>query len=399
MAGSRHDTTKNSAWGTIPSARDSLTTRDRRALACAQLTQEGLTQQDIATELDVSQAEVSKLLKHARQAGWLVWTVNWPSDLSDEDRRSLIGPRGYPRLAELRERIDDWLIGNSLTGFSPLKEIHVIQKPPHSSEDPLSFFGSRAADVIVRLIAEATTCAVAWGRTVQSIVDAIPAQKPGKQREFFPICGEPLNFPNFSLSPSVAAIKLAKAYRVEPSRVVSLQGVPARVPSDLASGMDVIEQFARKSRAYDYVFGSETPTDNPRIAEVDMVLTGVSNDESSVGDPWYEETRECEEGIDLGRISVGCIGGLWLPKTTSTRADRHKLDEVNSRWLGISMNHLKLIARRAMRTASPGVVVVAAHRYKWEIVKMALPLVNHLVISDELADAILETRSLPPFRA
>ena len=366
-----------------------LSARDLKALACAQLTQEGLKQQEIARDLDLSQAEVSKLLKHARAAGWLVWNVNWPPELSDEERNRLTKRKGYPRIAELRSRIDDWTIGNSLSGFSPMKGLHVIQED--DSDDSLALFGRRAAEVIVRLIDDAETCAVAWGRTIQSIVDAIPAQPAGGHREFFPICGEPLNFPNFSLSPSVAAIKLANAYRVEASRVVSLQGVPARIPSNLADGMAVIERFARKSRAYDYVFGTAETSDSPRIANVDMVLTGVSNDESSVGDPWYEETRDCEGGIELGEISVGCIGGLWLPKVTSTTTSRKKLDDINSRWLGISVSHLNLIARRAMRGNIPGVVVVAAHPHKWEIVRTALPLVNHLVISSPLADALLDS--------
>jgi DNA-binding transcriptional regulator LsrR (DeoR family) len=374
--------------------------RDENALKCAVLLYNGMKQDDIADKLDLKgQAEVSKLLKYARDQGWLTWSLHWPAEMSDEQIKRLQEETGYKRLQELREKIFEWNVENTLSGFDPKTVVHVIQareseKDGSGETEHLSAFGRRAADVIVPLINrdDVGTCAIAWGRTVESVVDAIPVQtSSGHAKEFLPICGEPLNFPNFGVSPSSAAATLARAFRVQ-SEPKSLQGVPARVPRDIPNGIRILKQFAARSRAYSYIFGTKDSAEPGRIAQVDMVLTGVGNVDSSESDPWYQETKECEGGIDhLREISCGNIGGLWLPKLESSPSDREELDAINSRWLGISLEHLKAAARRAIRSPHPpGVVVVSALREKRDIVRAALPIVNQLIISSELADALVD---------
>lgn len=93
------------------------------------------------------------------------------------------------------------------------------------------------------------------------------------------------------------------------------------------------------------------------------------------------ETQESET-VDLEKISCGNIAGLWLPKSQSTEDDQRLLDEINLRWLGISLDDLKQVAYRAtVESEIPGVVLRCANPGKREIVKAALPLVNHLVIT------------------
>lgn len=371
-----------------------VTDRDRKALQCALLLAQDptLSQEAIANRLELGpkgQGEVSKLLKHARDRGWLRWSFHWPPQIPTDERVRLERETGFQQLDELHKKVKGWTVENPLTGMPTMKSdgIHVVELPADAN-GPSRPFGMRAAEVVVRLLHEARTCAVAWGRTVESVVEAVPLQPPAPERQFLPICGEPLNYRS-DFSPSVAAAMLARAYQVPGSNLRSLQGVPARVPADMAQWVHVIKEFASRSKDYRAIFGrADSP--NAPIASVDMVLTGAGSALGSAGEPWYQEATECEPELNLENVSVGNIGGVWLPRPGISEESRQLLDQANSRWLGISIKHFTNVARRATWEHTPGVVLVAADADKREIVRAALPLVNHLIISRELAETLLE---------
>jgi hypothetical protein len=60
----------------------------------------------------------------------------------------------------------------------------------------------------------------------------------------------------------------------------------------------------------------------------------------------------------------------------------------------MSLEDLKAVSRRAMTVDVPGVVLVCASVQKCEIIEAALPLINHLIITTDVAEVL--ALNLPP---
>jgi DNA-binding transcriptional regulator LsrR (DeoR family) len=376
----------------VPSApaNGEFTDRDRLACTVAYLTSLDKKQEEIRGLLNIkSQSDVSRLLQHAKMRHWVYQEVRWEKIPLTEKHKII--ELAFPEKTNLENK----LIERSRKGPVQLKSVHVvytgIDQEPGEHEENFRRFGRAAAQYVVDQIAHAKTCAVAWGRTVQSIVDAISSMnnlvhKPDLM--FVPISGEPLNHPN-RLSPSMAAQRLSEAFHC---KHLSLRGVPARIPRKLSSASEVktILDFINEAHDYRRIFGTRSDKTDSVMANIDMIISGLGDIATSENDPWFQETMEMEQLTNLQKIAAGNIGGVWIARNESNKSECDRVEQINRRWLGIQRGHFVDCANRARNTDAPGVVVVAIESQKATIVLRAIGMVSHLIISQPLARALLK---------
>ncbi len=386
---------RNSAWildsleviDLMPDAE--LNERDRLALAVAHLLTQDRKQKEIENLLKISsQSEVSRLVTHARNMGWLRTSVEWPAGVVDSEKEE-IKNRGFGNKEQLERKINDIAIAR---GGVPVKTLHIVYSGSDlSNEERLMRFGIAAADVIVPLAANAKTCAVAWGKTVKSLIDAIRNRDCSTVENLvgLPISGEPFNNTDTGTSPSAAARYLCEAFGS--NNWLSLQGVPARIPKELSKDANTIRRFLKKCDDYKDIF-YEKEGRGPFMKDVGMIISGIGDVITSENDPWYRETAEMEdqgEG-DLMKITIGNIGGVWIPKDSDNPEQEKKISAINERWLGIQKVHFESCAKRCNAGEASGVVVIAVEEAKAHILHRVIGMVNHLIISQPLAQALLD---------
>jgi DNA-binding transcriptional regulator LsrR (DeoR family) len=360
-----------------------LNEQDRLALTVAYLTSQGKKQSVIGKELDISQPQVSRHLRHAEDNGWLTYvcTVNFPNGLS-EDEKEAIRCRGVPDRDELKSRLAQ--IAASRSGV-PLRSLDIVPLDQKSAKLHAEF-GRLAAPRLSNLMMQSEVCAVAWGHTVLGVIEGIDDAPSISHLNFVPAAGEPLNYSDDSSSCTFAAQRLANKFRSN-SSPLSLRGVPARVPKSLAAQAQVLREYCDKSDAYRAIFGEDS---DALMNRVDTVVTGVGTVTHFHGD-WFREIR-CMEGENVRAIlekrSAGNIGGIWLTKRLKSDL---QIEGINSRWLGMNEEHLRRCSAKAaeQNSRSPGVVVVAIESSKAAIIARTIGLVNHLIITDALARALV----------
>lgn len=368
-----------------------------------------LTQREIGERANLGgQAQVSRLLTVARERGYLREVFEFPPELPEDDRQRVKDSffRRHSELeSALKERARELNAARS-DGGSPFKRLHVVAAPgledggEQARDRAFQSFGANAAEIVAGYIDEASTCSVAWGRTISTTVRHIRSRQaaaPGQavDKLFMPIAGEPTNFEPNGVSPSDAAQTLAAAW--PDSRHLSLRGVQARIPKSVheKDKGEIARELISYSRNYRQIFGPLAGMERPLIAQVAMILTGIGDASTSAregeppewADPWYSETSEAESPEVLG-LAVGNLGGVWLTPSDAPREDKDKVDQVNDRWLGAKHDDFKRCSLNADMPTRPGVVVVAVEPEKAEIVLEALYLINVLIVSRQLAEAL-----------
>jgi DNA-binding transcriptional regulator LsrR (DeoR family) len=361
-----------------------------------------LTQEDIGKRAKLgAQPQVARLLAEAKSQGYLREVFQFPADVPLDTRRELLRKLEqsfYKRHKKLEEvltgRAED-LCDTRSGGGSPFKALHVL---PTHDQATFQAFGAGAAEIIAQLIDEADSCCVAWGRSVDITVRHIRSRTkaPNPKKLFMPIAGEPTNYEPNGVSPSDAARILAAAW--PESECLSLRGVQARIPKSIYKDDrgGVARQLAMYSNTYRDIFGSKRMID-----KVSMILTGIGDVRTSAGeankqaaDPWYLETVEAEERKVL-ELAVGNIGGVWIARDGASEKEQREVAQVNERWLGAQHDDFRRCSLNAVVGKRPGVVVLAVEPEKAAIVLEALYLVNVLVVSRQLGDALADKLGVP----
>lgn len=378
---------------------------DALKAACYWVYDPALTQEQIASRVGgLTQVQVSRLLKDARDQKVLREVFRFPADLSPEDRLEIVNSF-FDRYGQLEQALSDRsrrLSRMQSGGGSPFKQLYVVAAPGIENEkdarvraNAFRSFGMSAAGIVASYIDEVDMCCVAWGRTIAATVDYMPnsPSEENKNKQFIPIAGEPTNHEPNGVAPSDAARRLSLAW--PDSTSLSLRGVPARIPKSVYD-QDGARELIRYSNHYQRIFGASDPDETPLIAEVPMILTGLGNvgtserDIAGVSDPWYTETVEAE-GPDVLDLAVGNIGGVWIAKNEISNEDKERVAKVNERWLGAQYGDFRGCALNAdLQQRSPGVVVVAVEPDKADIVLEALHLINVLIVSRQLADELAD---------
>jgi DNA-binding transcriptional regulator LsrR (DeoR family) len=365
-----------------------------------------LTQEQIASRVGLTQVQVSRLLREAREQKVLREVFRFPADLPPEDRLEIVNSF-FDRHGQLEDALSArsrQLSRKQYGGGSPFKQLNVVAAPGIDNDNDarvranaLRSFGMSAAGIVASYIDEADMCCVSWGRTIAVTVESMPhssASDENKKKQFIPIAGEPTNHEPNGIAPSDAARRLSQAWPGSTS--LSLRGVQARIPKSVydQDGDQAARKLIRYSNHYRLIFGAPDSDEIPLITEVPMILTGIGNADTSkrdiagVPDPWYLETVEAE-GRNVLDLAVGSIGGVWIARDEISDEDKERIEKINERWLGAQYGDLRACALNAdLQHHRPGVVVVAVEQDKAGIILEALHLINVLIVSRQLADEL-----------
>lgn len=376
------------------------------AMKVACLKCEGIQQREIATLLGIkSQAAVSRLLKVAREEGWIIERPNLPDGRTAADLG--IGAIDAGDLNKLEKGLNKLAVNSDGRRLSQVHVLHSGDK----NEERLKRFAASAAQRVISLLErfagsaaqrstsppELPICGVSWGRTVSHVVAAVVKCHPeadSRHRSigFIPVAGEKwTRTQQEGISPSVAAKQLAHSFchpaELKKEPPLSLQGIPVRIPKELHSHTAVIQRFLNACDAYNSIF-----TDPKKIARIEALITGIgdTDSENAHGDPAFQETVRLEDinPDKLTELAIGNLAGVWFPRRKETAK---KIREINSRWLGIAEEHIVSCAKQPeLDETRPGVMVFAAGPDKAEIILKAMGKVNQLFIDQTLAEALLK---------
>jgi DNA-binding transcriptional regulator LsrR (DeoR family) len=146
---------------------------------------------------------------------------------------------------------------------------------------------------------------------------------------------------------------------------------------------------------YQTIFGPPASADAVPLADqLDTLITSVG----SFNEGWEEFKDEMSKvGVPTARlreVAVGDLGGVLLPKRTPSAAEQAKVHAavpaIAGTWTGLTLAQCQRIARQAVHTERPGVVVVAIGASKKEMVLAGVEqgLINALIIDHDLAMAL-----------
>lgn len=366
--------------------------RDEGLLArmAAFLAAEGNHQSEIGRVIGVSQSTVSRLLARARDEGWLTTECHL-----NRKQRAEVQHHLYTRYDELLDAVE------KCSGPDAVPLVHVFYAGEataggYASPKQLDLFGRLAAQRFRDLLPGLRFVGVAWGKTVAAIAAAlrmVPGELgSGRTVQFFPVCGEPVDYPvnRYSASTLSAAFHDIVNEPSDQADVYSLGSTPARIPGQFTARQGaVIRDFIRKSRGYQAIFEAE----DALIKKMDAVLTSAGTVDKQRDDVWLQDLSRTEELSlqKLAELTIGDIGGVFVERPALPTRSRREIQQMNERWTGVSMEQLHDCADRARRSKDAGVVLFAAGHKKVEIVRAALErrVVNDLVIDQTLAESFI----------
>ncbi|MBT8098549.1 MAG: hypothetical protein KJO82_02300, partial [Gammaproteobacteria bacterium] len=307
-----------------------LTDEQIQAVAVATLSARGDSQEKIRQLLGISsQSKVSRLLKNSKQlVEFRVETTPvWKKKLSDGDL-SRIEAATFVRRDEFENKIRELARARGQVVPESIKIVHA------SGARDSDEFGREAAKPTASLIERAHYCAVAWGTTLDSLISALGAQRKRSDLTFVPISGQPLNSHEPGSSPSGLARRLSEIFDIPRGDQLSLHGVPARIPKDMAEDAGTIKNFVEHCDEYLEIFGSRDSPDDGLMNKVDMILSGIGDPHSSKADAWYKDFIKMEGGELPDGTAQGNIGGIWLPMDSADDNQKDTVVEINDRSIG-----------------------------------------------------------------
>ncbi|MGA2909395.1 MAG: hypothetical protein ABSE36_16965 [Terracidiphilus sp.] len=383
---------------------------DVYVVAAAYLSGQGKTQEEIAIDLGISQALVSRLIRRAKEKQYLE-TRFVSEKVSDED---LARAKARLRKGPLQQLLSQ--VGVLASG-TPMPTFHVYPCRSRNRSEAtwrhrIQMFSSDCADDLVKVLASASVIGVAWGEMVASAVDAMQRKQadghesPHPGKTIIPLLGEPLGRNISQHSSSVLASKLAETLnpKTEPGSTLSLAPVPALIPADMTKAeIGTIRKLIRRITAYREIYGAEERESDgeekpvPWIDRVDAILTSISTEERPLG---FDDDRLIRAaGIRRERLNdlvIGDLCGIVIPRPNLDSQSKSEIENIMARWTGARVEHLEACATRAQKGA-PGVIVLAIGANKASVVHEGLRrgLIQHLFMDEDLADRLGEIGAVP----
>lgn len=355
----------------------------------------GRSHQDIVLQLGVSGATVTRMIDKALADGILRRLA--PELKLDRKRKLEIARQLYGQ--------DELLQKLSAISQRTMKHLEVLQVSSH--ETPLQTVSAAvAAYLLENTFRVAKFVALTWGASTRQIVHSIERaarmRKISSDRrvQFVQVCGDPQGaIENPSLRCSTLVAKLNAAINNSDSSPYTFS-VSASIPGRFEGAqVKTIRDFIQEVGAYSKIFESKENGKQRLRFNVDVLLTSCGNGRATQ-DRWLTECAAVA-GMDpnkLEQLTIGNIGGYWLPKEGLSPKDQSALERINQRWNGIVIEDIELIARNG------GVVLLAVEAFKAETVFQLVErrLVSHLFISEPLATAMsayIQSRQSRPARA
>lgn len=402
---------------------------------------------EIATELNVSEATVTKLKKKALTCDPpLIELPNHichlKADMQVAFEEKFVRPKNYPNHFEKWGVPQEHLPRHIRIIYHNVPDVSNDQK----WEAAAFRFGRNvaASRLIGTMLAlpetsrqqlfDCRSIGVCYSRVVRSFIDGLTHRTLGKRDSkvvVAPLWPEPLTkpmvgshvFAGEKLGATRMAADLDRILNSGSREPLSLQFMPAfkpKVGTRAHKNFVAAMPYLRSLTAYDIIFGppddaedeeqlcskleahgesasdpSSVPLDlRPLVQNFDAILAGVgvSKEKKNLwnGAFWNQGEIQIDE---LAERVIGDIGGCFIPDPTHPDAAK-VVDDFELRWNGIKAKHLKSCAERARRNrALPGVIAFAiGRRGKILLEAMKLGWINGLFMDQTCAadlDSIL----------
>jgi DNA-binding transcriptional regulator LsrR (DeoR family) len=356
------------------------------------LCQSGETTQDfIARLLGVSQSQVSRLLRLARELRWLV------------DRPEFVPPEpGNPYYDLWREVESHFVLSKVLEHKfrshygPPLRRVVVVDGIGEA-------YSHGAAQALLPLLQERDSergvirkLGVTWGRNIRYLIQHLrklasdpirPAEDP---LTLVPLCGEPFQDREDpqTFNSSALAWELHQVVNAPGTQApLSIAGVYAFIPKKYKRDIQQILDFYRLGTAYATIF----PKKGGGLADsLDAVLTAVGVPGETYPGVFLRER------LGMGDLSksemegvLGEVSGILIARKKAPADLKAKIATLNERWTGVKKSHLIECAQRSGE--GPGVIVVAQAQDRAALIHRCCAeekIINTLLISRVLAEAI-----------
>lgn len=354
--------------------------------------QHKMDQNSISRVLGVSQPHVSRLLKRAEKYGLLYTELRFvDSGMSEEE---------LSRLQRLL--IPDSLsaILNALAVDSGVDAPNVLVFDSGAKATNNEIFqirttrlGQAAAGRLDELMSTSRTMGIAWGRTVNAIVEGLSNLKLKKRAlppiTFVPVCAELTSSTKRVYSSTRLAERLDEIVNRSSNHHFSLSGVPAYVPLHFDTiKKQVIWEYVSETASHKSIFSGPRPL----INKLDTVLTSVGSSKNPVGGAIEELAKHGgTTKKTIRNMVVGDIGGILIPKPDLNNREIEKVESLNTMWTGMTPSQLHDIAKRCKTNKfGSGSIVIALGSERALIVHeiIRLGLVNELIIDEDLANAL-----------
>jgi DNA-binding transcriptional regulator LsrR (DeoR family) len=366
--------------------------------------QHNMSQGVIAQELGCSQSQVSRLLKHAEERGWLKTEVRFVHEGIPPHRMEQI-----QRVLEPKKIVQELQHLASESGISLTVRVfdsgsNEDEKDPKAHQERLKKFGRTVAGRIQELLSHVRIVGVTWGNTLSQIIEGLvwsgTRMKQEHPIQFVPVCAELVRMDDMGieLSSSRLAHRLSEVINQKQIERFSLAGMPAFMPryhGREKKDVDLLHKYLiDNSASYKKIF-----TEEPRlIDQIDTILTSVG----SFSDPYPSRVKPellKAWGIDADKVEtliLGDLGGVLIPKPNLNTHDRKLVEELDRMWTGIKTGHLERIAKVTSANKNRpdaiggGNIVVAIGAHKAPVIYEAirLGLVNELIIDKVLAKTL-----------
>jgi len=344
----------------------------------------------------LSQPHVSRLLAHATKTGYLVVEHRFRMEKVAEDEQR-----------ELAALLTPSTLSQALTTFctrhdKPVPGLGVFESGRGTTDGAMALrrkrFGKTAAGRVIELLGGQRIAGVAWGRTLRCVVEGIETShlplSAMTDVEFVPVCAELLMNQQRETSANRLAEALTRTFHPKGRDVQQLTGFPAYVAGHYDDMMQKAAwRLIRDTPNYESILSGPEAF----VSRMNILLTSVGYAEALVRGGHNDLLRAGRiDPIKLQGLVVGDLGGLLIPRPSLNASQSALVDELNEMWTGISLKQVSEIAARAHCNAdTSGVVVLAlrAERAGTLLELVRLGLANHLIIDQDVADA-LELRLL-----
>ncbi len=339
------------------------------------------SQKEIARILDISEPTVSRFIKKAFKDNIL--QIRYPKLLLEQGK-----------IDELQASLEAKNISESLEkrlktfSRNRLQNLRVFGNSNNKSELQTLYEGAASFLIQKICLPETRYTGILWGETIGRVIEAIQRQFSGKEisehrhKYFMPVCGDSVKA---SQHGSELISRLYETFTGRENDEFNF-AVSASIPGHFKENeIKVIRQYIMEVGGFRNVF--QLINGKLRLKrDLNLLITSCSGN-SANHNTWLSECAKTEgiEPEELEKITIGNIGGYWLPSDKRLATGIKRLASINARWNGIIEEDFEKMAKKR------AVVLIAGEQQKAEVILQLIErrLVNHLLISADLADKII----------
>lgn len=370
----------------------------------------GMTNRQIAEELDISESAVSKALKESFEQGRVRVVFN-REGLTEKQLAALRSSAAGAN--ELKRSLAAMPKDSRAVVTEPdvrIFDTENVETTPAAWTARLDRFGKDAAPYILSLVMQSRLVGTSWGETLAALVRGLPersVERPKLPIQFVPLCGEMLEGPPRKASASNLAYKLDEIVNGDRTHSHSywLAGVPSHRPSPklgtqgqlTADECKAVARYIHQLPAYRKIFGpdprrkAERNQKTPLIDRLDMILTSCGPKERPLGYSGVKDLRSLGLSLrEARKLLVGDVSGILLRNPALPGKRPTHVDDINDAWAGAKLSHLRECAARAAANSCAGTVLccIGANKADTVLEIVRLGLASRIAMDLDLSQAL-----------